>query len=134
MAKPITQAELRKISMEIANWSINTDFGWIEICQRSKKILGYIPTRQALSNKSIVKKAYNDKSKEFRTLALKVKGLKSQTKLSSALHNERLLSENKILLAQLSEHAELLNRIIFNATRLGLKKDQLLAPLPKIYK
>ncbi len=134
MAKAITSTELRKIAIEIASWPLNVSFSWDEICSKSEKILGYTPTRQALSNKAIVKNAYKDKSKELKALASKVNGLKSETKLSSALRNERLLAENKALLAQLTEQAELMNRMIFNATRLGLKKDQILSPLPKLYK
>lgn len=134
MAKAITPTELRKISIDIASWTVNEKFDWAAICQKAEKILGYKPTRQALSNKPTVRKAYNDKNKELKALATKVGALKSETKLSSAIRNDKLLAENKALLAQLSDQAETINRIIFNASRLGLKKDQLLAPLPKIYK
>jgi hypothetical protein len=134
MAKGITSTELRKICIEINNWPVKASFGWNEICQKSENILGYRPSRQALSNKPIIKKSYRDKSREFRALARKLGGLKSESKLSSAIRNDVLLAENKALLDQLSAQAELMNRMIYNATRLGIKKDQLLAALPKLYK
>lgn len=134
MPKAITDNELRKISIEIKRLGPNSEFGWDAICLLSEKILGYRPTRQALSRKLILKKAYEDKGKELKALARKVGGLTRETKLNSALRNEKLLAENKALLDQLTEQAEVINRIIYNATRLGMKKGQLLATLPKIYK
>lgn len=132
MPKAITQTELNKIAKMIREWPQEDAFKWDNICAGSKSVLGYIPTRQALSAKPLLKNAYTVKKAQRKVALDKFKGVpKPQSMLDAMKKIARLQQENDALRAELAQMAEVANRFIYNASIAGLSRGKLMAPLPK---
>lgn len=132
MTKAITQLELNKLAKMIREWSENDAFNWNNICLGSRNIIGYTPTRQALSGKPILKNAYLVKKTQLKLALNKFQDVpRPQSILDAVKKISRLQNENEALKEELSKMAELANRFIYNASIHGLSKAQLTAPLPK---
>jgi hypothetical protein len=58
MSSPITKTQITGIVEMIRNWPIDEKLKWIAICEGAELILGYVPSRQALANRSIIVNAY----------------------------------------------------------------------------
>lgn len=133
MAKAITDAQLKSIAKMIRDWPQEHAFNWDNICVASKSIIGYTPTRQALSGKPIVKNAYLTKKKLRRDALARTKGIPRPQSMPDAINRiMRLQQENDALKAELEKMAEVAQRFIYNASMHGLPKQKLMAPLPKI--
>ncbi len=66
MPSPITDKHLQHIAALIRNWPANESITWDAICDASEMIIGYKPTRQALSKKPILTNAYKTKKAELK--------------------------------------------------------------------
>lgn len=108
------------------------EFNWNNICIVSKSILGYVPTRQALSGKLVLKNAYQIKKKQRRDAIAKVEGILRPKSMLDAMDKiARLQQENDALRAELGNMAEVAQRFIYNASIAGLSQQRLMEPLPK---
>lgn len=133
MPKAITQAQLNKIAKMVREWPNDDAFNWQNICAGSKTILGYVPTRQGLSAKPILKNAYVVKKKQRKDAIEKFKDVpRPQSMLEAMRKIDRLQSENELLRAEVARMAEVAQRFIANASIAGLSAERLMAPLPKI--
>ncbi len=134
MAKAITQTELNKIAKMIREWSDEDKFNWENICLGSKNIIGYIPTRQALSGKPILKHAYLIKRKNKKTALEQFENIPRPQSIVSAMKKiGTLQAENNALRLEIAVMSELANIFIYNASIKGLSYESLTAPLPKKY-
>ncbi|MEG3081188.1 hypothetical protein R3F64_15080 [Halomonas sp. 5021] len=99
----------------------------------SKIILGYVPTRQALSGKLILKNAYQIKKKQRKDAIAKDEGVpRPQSMLDAMKKIARLEQENEALRAELGKMAEVAQRFIYNASIAGLSQQRLMEPLPRV--
>lgn len=135
MPKVITDQQVREVCRMIHAWDDQHRLDWNTICLGAQEILGWAtpPTRQALNNKATIKLAYLAK-KEARRKALerhthlpRPKTLKEGGERIARLESE--IEQLKHFNAQL---AELFNRITYNATLAGLKRHELMKPLPTV--
>ena len=133
MPKAFTQSELNGIARLIREWPQEGAFNWNNICAGAKGILGYAPTRQALSAKPLVKNAYKVKKAQRKGAIEAFKEVpRPQTILDAMKKISRLQQENDLLKSELSRMAEVAQRFIYNASIAGLSRERLMAPLPKI--
>ncbi|MGV2930280.1 hypothetical protein ACE3G8_04215 [Vreelandella venusta] len=132
MSKTITTLKLNKMAKMIRDWPEKEEFNWNNICIASKSILGYVPTRQALSGKLMLKNAYQIKKKQRRDAIAKVEGILRPKSMLDAMDKiARLQQENDALRAELGKMAEVAQRFIYNASIAGLSQQRLMEPLPK---
>ncbi|WKD30224.1 hypothetical protein NDQ72_09870 [Halomonas sp. KG2] len=132
MSKTITTLQLNKMAKMIRDWPEKEEFNWNNICIVSKSILGYVPTRQALSGKLVLKNAYQIKKKQRRDAIAKVEGILRPKSMLDAMDKiARLQQENDALRAELGNMAEVAQRFIYNASIAGLSQQRLMEPLPK---
>ena len=66
MPKGITNSQLQCIASMIRDWPDDVNLYWDAICQGCKTIIGYEPTRQALSKKPILSNAYKVRKAEIK--------------------------------------------------------------------
>jgi len=132
MPKAITQTQLNKIARMIREWPQEDALNWENICTGAKSVLGFKPTRQALSAKPMLKNAYSVKKAQLREAVNTFKDVpRPQSILDAMKKIERLQQENDALRAELNKMAEVAQRFIYNASIAGLSKEKLMAPLPK---
>jgi len=132
MPKAITQSQLNKIARMIREWPEQDAFNWENICEGSKPILGFKPTRQALSAKPVLKNAYSVKKAQLKQAINKFKDVPRPQSILDAMNKiARLRQENDALRAELNKMAEVAQRFIYNASIAGLSNERLMAPLPK---
>lgn len=133
MPKAITKEQLVKIAKMVRDWPQAEKFNWNNICTASKSILGYVPTRQALSAKPILKNAYQVKKKQRKDAIAKVEGVpRPQSMLDAMDKITRLQQENEALRSEIAKMAEIAQRFIYNASIAGLSRQRLMEPLPKV--
>jgi hypothetical protein len=133
MSKSITDSQLNKMAMMIRNWPQNEAFNWNNICAVSKSILGYAPTRQALSKKPILKNAYQVKKNQRKDAVAQIKDVPRPQSMLDAMNKiARLQQENDALRAELAKMAEVAQRFIYNAGIAGISQQRLMEPLPKV--
>ncbi|MDH4610428.1 hypothetical protein [Pseudomonas sp. BN102] len=133
MPKAITQSETSKIAKMIREWPQEDALTWNNICEGSKSILGYTPTRQALSGKPMLKNAYQIKREHLKRELEKFKNIPRPRNMVDAMKKiERLQAENDLLRAELAKMAEIAQRFIHNGSSAGLSPEKLMAPIPKI--
>ncbi|HDZ46556.1 hypothetical protein LCGC14_0317360 [marine sediment metagenome] len=132
MPKTITDSQLNKMAKMIRDWPEKEVFNWNNICTASRSILGYTPTRQALSRKLMLKNAYQIKKKHRKNALDKVEGVpRPQSMLDAIDKIARLQQENDALRAEVAQMAEIAQRFIYNASIAGLSQQKLMSPLPK---
>lgn len=132
MPKTITDSQLNKMAKMIRDWPEKEVFNWNNICTASRSILGYTPTRQALSGKLMLKNAYQIKKKHRKNALAKVEGVpRPQSMLDAMDKIARLQQENDALRAEVANMAEIAQRFIYNASIAGLSQQRLMEPLPK---
>jgi len=130
--KTITDSQLNKMAKMIRDWPEKEVFNWNNICTASRSILGYTPTRQALSRKLMLKNAYQIKKKHRKNALDKVEGVpRPQSMLDAIDKIARLQQENDALRAEVAQMAEIAQRFIYNASIAGLSQQKLMSPLPK---
>ncbi|WP_417511053.1 hypothetical protein [Methylophaga sp.] len=133
MSSPITKKQLNNLSEMIREWPIEEKLKWSSICEQAEGILGYIPTRQALSKKPILVNAYKIRKSEIKSRLDTLVSVPSPKSMPAAIEQiVRLKQENERLKAELNLMAETAQRFIYNASLHGLSKDKLMKPLPKI--
>lgn len=131
MPSPITNNQIKKISQMIREWPTNSKLTWDSICKESKVIVGYAPTRQALSGKPLLANAYKTRKSEIKAKLEAMTEVPRPKSMAAAM--ERILSltqENERLKKELSLMAETAQRFIHNASLHGLTNSQLMKPLP----
>lgn len=132
MPKAITRSHLLNISEMIREWNYTEKFGWNEVCNASESILGYIPTRQALSKKPILVNSYRNKKQEIRDKLASQSSIPVPKSMPAAVDQiVRLKEENARLRNELSLMAETAQRFIHNASLHGLSHKDLMRPLAK---
>lgn len=132
MPKAITQTQLNKIARMIREWPQEDALNWENICTGAKSVLGFKPTRQALSAKPMLKNAYTVKKAQLKEAVNTFKDVpRPQSILDAMKKIERLQQENDALRAELNKMAEVAQRFIYNASIAGLTNEKLMAPLPK---
>ncbi|QHQ51944.1 hypothetical protein [Aeromonas media] len=132
MSSPITQKHLQHIAALIRDWPINEQMTWDTICNSSKVIIGYVPTRQALSKKAILTNAYKTKKAELKVKRLALADVPVPKSMPAAVEQiSKLKQENMQLRQELNRMAETAQRFIHNASLHGLTPTQLMKPLPK---
>ncbi|MDI2146174.1 hypothetical protein KBJ94_29435 [Pseudomonas sp. ITA] len=135
MPKTITELHERKIAQMIRNWPDGHTLDWNAVCVGAQGILGWErpPTRQALDKKMAIKVAYKAKKRQLKAEQTKLEGIpRPRSTLDAMKKITRLQTENEALKAELSQMAEMANRLIYNATLAGLSRERLMAPLPTI--
>lgn len=133
MSKTITDPQLNRIAKMIRDWPQEEAFNWNNICIVSKSILGYAPTRQALSKKPILKNAYLVKKNKLRDAVAKIKEVPRPQSMLDAMNKiSRLQQENEALRNELGKMAEVAQRFIYNAGIAGISEQTLMKSLPKI--
>jgi hypothetical protein len=134
MPDPITLTVQKEISRIVREWPHKNELTWKNICLASEFVLGYVPTRQALSNKPIVLAAYRARKSEIHSDLNSLAKISIPKSMPAAIDKIlRLTEENEALKAQLSEMAEMANLIIHNAINMhNLTPSKLMAPLPTI--
>jgi hypothetical protein len=134
MPKAITQTQLNKIARMIREWSEEDALNWENICAGANSILGFKPTRQALSAKPMLKNAYSVKKAQLKEAVNTFKDVpRPQSILDAMKKIDRLQQENDALRAELNKMAEVAQRFIYNASIAGLSKERLMATLPKTH-
>lgn len=134
MPKVITDQKTREICRMIHAWDSKLHkLDWHTICLGAQEILNWPtpPTRQALNKKPTIKLAYQAK-KEFvrRELTQVTNYPRPKTIKEGAERISRLEKEIEELRAFNSKLAEAFNRIVYNASLAGLKKVDLMKPMP----
>lgn len=135
MPKTITDQNDKMIVQMIRNWPSDLTLDWNAICIGAQGILGWDnpPTRQALNKKVSIKIAYKAKKAQLKFEKQKLQNIPKPRSTQDAMKKIiRLQEENEALKAELNKMAEIANILIYNATLAGLKKSQLMAPLPKL--
>lgn len=131
MPRAITEKDVRSLVEMIRNWPKGEPFKWESICSGARSIVGYEPTRQALHKKPALLNAYAVKKKQLRAEVDKLRKVtRPRTTLEGMERIAKLQEENDQLRAEVQRMAELANRFIYNASVHGLKRDQLMKPLP----
>lgn len=136
MPKVITGLHERKIAHMIRNWPTEHALDWKAVCIGAQGILGWKipPTRQALNNKVAVKVAFKAKKAHLKSEKQKLYGIaRPRTTLDAMKKINRLQAENDALKMELTQMAEVANRLIYNATLAGLTRERLMAPLPTVH-
>lgn len=132
MPSAFTQKEIKLITSVIREWPLTEKLTWDLICESSQLILGFKPTRQALSGKQLIANSYkvrkieiasNNKLKESLPLP------KSLAAAATQIYN--LQEENRKLREELATMAEAAETFIHNAT-LHMSHAQLTKKPPKI--
>ena len=132
MPKAITQQDVQLMVEMIRNWPKSQPFKWETICIGARTILGYEPTRQALSRKPALVNAYEVKKKHLRAEVDKLsKVTRPRTTLDAMERIARLEEEKDQLKAEVARMAEIARRFIYNASINGLTRDKLMARLPE---
>ncbi len=135
MPKAITQAQTSKIAKMVREWPQEEELTWDNICAASNRILNYVPTRQALSRKPMLKNAYLAKREQRKREIEKFKNVPRPKSMLDAMNKiARLQGENDLLRAEITKMAEIAQRFIHNASIAGLSRERLMAPLPKIHR
>lgn len=135
MSKAITHKQLIGIAKMIREWPQDDPLTWENICRGSKIFLGYIPTRQALSGKPVLKIAYKTKQAQRKQEIHKFKHVSKPRTILDAMNKiARLQEDNEQLKTELNKMAELAQRFIYNASIAGLSREKIMAPLPKIHR
>jgi hypothetical protein len=135
MPKTIAQQHERNIAQMVRNWPSEHALNWNAVCLGAQGILGWEspPTRQALDKKMLIKVAYKSKKQQLRLEKQKLEGIpRPRSTLDAMKKITRLQAENDSLKAELTKMAEMVNRLIYNATLSGLSRERLMAPLPSI--
>ena len=133
MAKAISESQVNRMAKMIRGWPDQERFNWNNICAASKSILGYEPTRQALSKKPLLKNAYLVKKKDLRDAAANIEDVPRPQSMLDAMNKiARLQKENDALRGDLTKMAEVAQRFIYNAGIAGIYQQRLMEPLPKI--
>ena len=136
MSKTITREKIIRISQIIREWPRNQNIKWDLICAASELELGYIPTRQALSNKKMLSNAYKVRKDTEKKRYEYLKGVSVPKSLPAAI--EQIVNLRKRIVALESEIAamhEMAALFIMNASIKGLsKKDLMESPLKQTRK
>lgn len=135
MPRIITSQHEKKIAMMIRNWLPEDRLDWSSVCIGAQEILGWNtpPTRQALDKKIAIKIAYKSKKTQIKAKAIKLQETPKPRSLSDARNRiSRLQDEVLALKAELTNMAEVANRMIYNASLAGLSRDRMMAPLPTV--
>jgi hypothetical protein len=131
MPKEITHAEVIMIAELIREWPKLEPLKWNSICEASQSVLDYVPTRQALNKKPLVKFAYAQKKKQLKAEVARISNVaRPKSTLDAMERIARLQDENLALKRELSSMAEVAQRIIYNASIAGMRREKLMAPLP----
>lgn len=132
MSSPITSKHLQHIAALIRDWPINEKMTWDEICNSSKTIIGYVPTRQALSKKAILINSYKTKKTELKVKRLALSNTPVPKSIPAAVEQiSKLKQENVQLKQELTRMAETAQVLINNASLRGLTHEDLKKPLLK---
>lgn len=133
MAKAITNIQLSKLAKMIRDWPDKEAITWENICTASRSIIGYKPSRQALSAKIILKNAYHTKKKQRKDAAATAADIRCPQSMLDAINKiTRLQQENHALRVELEKMAEVAQRFIYNASIAGISQQRLMMPLPKV--
>lgn len=135
MPKAITGKELNRIAGMIRDWPKGTPLNWEAICAGSKGILGYVPTRQALSGKTIVSTAYKERKEALRTNKAKLQGRPRPANMAVAME---IIQQQQEKIEKLEKTvtimAEMAQRYIYNASMKGFTRSELEKPLKPLDK
>ncbi|WP_434666857.1 hypothetical protein [Aeromonas sp. NJAU223] len=132
MPSPITTKHLQHIVAIIRDWPRDEPLTWDKICDASEVIIGYKPTRQALSKKTMLTNAYKTKKVELKAKRLALAGVPTPKSMPAAIEQiSRLKQENMQLRQELTRMAETAQRFIYNASLRGLTPAYLMRQLPK---
>ncbi|HHQ5364843.1 TPA: hypothetical protein ACSQ2O_000490 [Klebsiella michiganensis] len=114
MARKFYDKEIKAIVKLIETWS-KPDFTWDSLCVACKKILGKVPTRQALSQHSEIVVAYRTRK---RSAMVKRQNMKLPGSLSLAAKKiERLENDNSALKYENNNLLLMIQRMHENAYR-----------------
>ncbi|HDS1756047.1 hypothetical protein [Pseudomonas sp. M5] len=134
MPKVITDKQTREICRMIHAWDCNQHkLDWNTICLGAQEILHWPtpPTRQALNKKPTIKLAYQAKKEVIRRELEQAARLpRPKTIKEGAERILRLENEIEHLKILNSKLAEIFNIIVYNASLAGLKKHDLMKPMP----
>jgi hypothetical protein len=131
MSSPITNKHIKNIAQLIREWSIDENLTWDAICKEAELIIGYVPTRQALSKKPLLTNAYKSRKAEIKARFDTLSTVPTPKSMSAAVDQIiRLKQENERLKTELNMMAETAQRFIHNASLHGLTPAQLMKPLP----
>ncbi len=133
MPKIITDQQTRDICRMINKWDSQYKLDWKTICLGAQELLGWSspPTRQALNKKVTIKLAYQAKKDSLRKEAEKATRLpRPKTIQDGAERIARLEKKIEELNFLNSKMAEIIRIISHNASNAGLKKHQLMKPIP----
>jgi hypothetical protein len=117
----------------INSWDIQHKLDWNSICLGAQEILGWEtpPTRQALNKRTTIKLAYQAKKDSLRKELERVNNLpRPKTIKEGAERIARLEKEIERLNFLNSQLSELFRVITHNASLAGLKKHDLMKPIP----
>lgn len=132
MPNAFTQKEIKSITSIIRDWPLTEKLTWDSICESSQIILGFKPTRQALSGKQIIANAYKIRKLEIASDNKLKNALPLPKSLAAAaIQIYNLQEENRKLRKELSTMAEAAETFIHNAT-LHMTHAQLTKKPPKI--
>lgn len=126
MAK-ITRKNIKRISEIIREWPAKENVTWSLICAAAELELGWVPTRQALSNKPMLSNAYKTRKTAERDRYNALSYVSVPKSMPDAI--EQILGLNKRILALESELLsmnEIAALFIMNASKKGLSKDYLM--------
>jgi hypothetical protein len=133
MSSRITKKQLTNLSEMIRGWPTEEKLRWTAICRGAELILGYIPTRQALSNKPIIANAYKVRKAEIKSRHDTLASVPAPKSMPAAIDQiVRLKEENERLKSEINLMAETAQRFIYNASLHGLSKSMLIKPLPRL--
>ncbi|UZE14565.1 hypothetical protein [Pseudomonas sp. B21-053] len=133
MPKVISDRQSRDICRMINSWDIQHKLDWNSICLGAQEILGWEtpPTRQALNKRTTIKLAYQAKKDSLRKELERVNNLpRPKTIKEGAERIARLEKEIERLNFLNSQLSELFRVITHNASLAGLKKHDLMKPIP----
>jgi len=131
MPKAISPTEVKSIAGMIRDWPKSQPFKWEAICAGATSILGYQPTRQALSKKPLLSVAYRQKKQQLKAATEQFKHIPRPQSISDAIERiAKLQEENDSIKSELSRMAEIANRFIYNSSIAGLARAKLMKPIP----
>lgn len=129
---PIIRAEtVQGVVQLIRGWPDGEALSWDSVCERSASLVGYVPTRQALSSKEAIVGAFQAKKK----------GLRERPQTRSARPASLAVAEQTIArLRAENEELTLINDRLkekfvvwqYNASVGGVYPEELNRPLPRI--
>ncbi|MEI7145476.1 hypothetical protein WCT84_17985 [Pectobacterium brasiliense] len=129
MAKHLSDRDVEAIVNMINGWS-EEKISWNSICFAAENLIGKVPTRQSLNGYKDIVFAYTAKKKGLTDAPPVEKKVINLDFASQRINN----LESKI--AQLKEENNYYHEMFvvwqYNAYRLGIKENELNAPLPKI--